>query len=257
MADPRSIADGSVAILKTGDKLPALSHVPGDFEDWIGARMGLRPAQTRVIAVHRGMPLPNLTDVRAVVITGSAAMVTDHSDWIEQSAQWLGYAVALGLPVLGICFGHQLLAYALGGEVGDNSNGVEVGTVAVQLQSAAQTDTLFSGLPETVHVHASHGQSVWKLPPAAYLLASSDRDPHHAFRVGPVAWGVQFHPEFSGAVTAAYAGFYRRRDAGKNISGASRSIQPCYETPYGDRLLRRFARVVAEHGRVDYSRDAS
>lgn len=247
---------GAVIILKTGEKLPELATVPGDFEDWIRIGMGLGVHQCRVIAVHRGESLPPVSAAHGVVVTGSAAMVTDHSDWIERSARWLRDIVAEGIPVLGICFGHQLLAYGMGGEVGDNSNGIEVGTVTLQLQSAAQNDTLFSSLPQTLSVHASHKQSVRKLPPGAQWLASSELDPHHGFRIGECAWGLQFHPEFTGAITREYVAYYRRRESGNKRSGTFESKKKCDDTPFGDEFLRRFAQVVAERRRVDCPLDA-
>lgn len=248
MVDP-SHRQAHVVILKTGDKLAQLAHVRGDFEDWLCTGMGLARAACRVIAVHRQQPLPPPDAVGGVVVTGSAAMVTDHSDWIESSARWLRTVVAAQTPVLGVCFGHQLLAYAMGGEVAENSNGIEVGTVTVRLQSAAQTDTLFSKLPQTLGLHASHRQAVLKLPPGAVRLACSDLDPHHAFRVGKRAWGVQFHPEFSAGITDAYMAFYRRRESGSERSGAPMPRQKTYDTPYGTEILRRFAQQVHAHGR--------
>lgn len=238
-----------LVIVKTGDKLPELAAVAGDFEDWIRKGLQLQDIATQVVAVHRQETLPPAATVAGAVISGSAAMVTDHSDWIERTAEWLRELVAAQTPVLGICFGHQLLAYALGGDVQDNSNGIEVGTVRVQLQSAAQHDTLFSKLPRTLGLHASHRQSVRVLPPQATLLASSEMDPHHAFRVGMYAWGVQFHPEFTGAITAEYAAYYRRQLAANNRSGTFASIQQSYDTPFGDVVLRGFAQVVEKRCR--------
>lgn len=254
---PRELAgNAAVAILKTGTKLARLDYVDGDFEDWIMRGMGVEAAQCKVIAVQHGESLPSLDRIGAIVVTGSAAMVTDHGDWIERSAHWLREAVARRMPVLGICFGHQLLAYAMGGVVGDNCNGIEVGTVTVRLQSEAQNDTLFADLPQTLSLHASHRQSVLQLPPAARLLASSDHDPHHAFRIGDCAWGVQFHPEFTAEITRNYVAYYRDREHGNNRSGTSLSTHNCSDTPFGDVVLRRFAQVVVERGRVDCPQDA-
>ncbi len=238
-------------MLKAGTKLPALDAIEGDFDAWIGKGMAAPAARYRVVSPQMESSLPSLRDTAAIVVTGSAAMVTDHSEWIETAAAWLRDAVAQDVPVLGICFGHQLLAYALGGNVDYNPNGIEVGTIDVRLQSAARNDNLFAELPQVLHVHASHQQSVLKLPPAALLLASSDMDPHHAFRVGECAWGLQFHPEFDAVITRAYVAHYREPEPGKKRSGTSPSTNSCYDTPFGDRVLRRFAQVVAERGRVD------
>src|SRR3546814_6485680 len=93
-------------------------------------------------------------------------------------------------------YGHQLLAHALGGEVGDNPNGRKMGTVAVDLLPAAADDPLFTGLPDRFLAQATHQQSVLRAPEGATVLARSDHDDCHAFRWGEAAWGVQFHPEF-------------------------------------------------------------
>lgn len=67
----------------------------------------------------------------AALLSGSWAMVTDRADWSERTAAWVRGAVADGLPLLGVCYGHQLMSYALGGNVGDNPAGWERGLIAV------------------------------------------------------------------------------------------------------------------------------
>ena len=87
----------------------------------------------------RGEALPDPRSVRAVVVTGSAAMVTSREPWSERTAAWLCETVEVKTPVLGICYGHQLLAHALGGRVEDNPQGRHIGTVDVTLTDAAET----------------------------------------------------------------------------------------------------------------------
>ncbi len=104
----------------------------------------------------------------------------DRVPWSEVLAAWVAEAVPMGIPVLGVCYGHQLLAHALGGEVDYHPAGPEVGTVPVRLTPAARTDPLFARLPETFYAHATHAQSVLRLPAAAVHLAGNDYEPHHA-----------------------------------------------------------------------------
>src|SRR4030042_4477261 len=87
-------------------------------------------------------------------------MVTERAPWSEQAAEWLRKAVSGGVPVLGICYGHQLLAYAHGGRVADNPLGREYGTVQVRMGGAAARDELLGGLPASIPVHEGHTQSV-------------------------------------------------------------------------------------------------
>lgn len=226
-------------VVQPGQKLDSLAAVPGDFSDWILAGMGLGPAKVPVLRPQLGDALPAAAEVEAAVITGSSAMVTERAPWMLATEAWLRELVALQRPVLGICFGHQLLAQALGGRVGDNPQGIEVGTVITRLTAAGRDDALFAGWPAEAPVQASHQQSVLDLPSGAVRLAASAQDPHHAFRVGRCAWGVQFHPEFDARIVAGYEAYYAPRLA-QAYRRARRSARQ--ESPSGNAVLARFAR---------------
>ena len=135
---------GKILIVKTGSTLPELQARRGDFEDWTLARLGVDAA--RVVDVTRGERLPDATGFGGVVVTGSHDMVTEHLPWSERTAEWLAGAVARQVPTLAICYGHQLLAYALGGDVNDNPQGAEYGTVEVALAPEAAADPLLVAL---------------------------------------------------------------------------------------------------------------
>jgi GMP synthase (glutamine-hydrolysing) len=149
-----------ILIIKTGSTLPSLLASKGDFEDWVLAGMGIGDDPVSIVDVRDGSPLPAYNETSSVVITGSHSMVSDHDDWSERTAAWLAGAVERQIPILGICYGHQLLAYALGGKVGDNPNGHEYGTVEVRLNEHARQDPLLGGLPNPLKLHVSHTQSV-------------------------------------------------------------------------------------------------
>jgi GMP synthase (glutamine-hydrolysing) len=151
--------------------------------------------------------------------------------------------VSRQIPLLGICFGHQILARALDGRVGYNPNGTEVGTVDVTLRPKAKNDRLLGGLGNPIRVHCCHSQSVFKLPKGAVCLGSSNRDPHQAFSVGGFAWGVQFHPEFDAEITSTYVAAMRSplEREGQN---ADLILAGCTDTPFGPLILRRFAGIV-------------
>lgn len=194
----------SIVILKTGSTLPAIAGQYGDFEDWIIARSGVPAPGFRTVAIHAGETPPALENTRAVIVTGSPAMVTDDEDWIRRGEDYLRAAVNSGVPVLGICFGHQMLAQALGGTVVFHPRGREIGTTNVALTAAATGDALFAGMPARFPAHVTHMQSVSSLPSSATILAGNEFDPHQGVRFADKAWGVQFHPEFNAAIMAGY-----------------------------------------------------
>jgi GMP synthase (glutamine-hydrolysing) len=145
--------------------------------------------------------------------------------------------------VLGICYGHQLLAYAMGGEVGPNPNGREFGTVEITLQAPARADSLLADMPERFFGNTSHTQSVLRLPEGATCLASSRQEGCHAFAIGPTAWGVQFHPEFDANVVRTYIDQSSHLLTAEGFS-PQQLLDEVRETPEASAVLRRFAQLA-------------
>jgi len=130
-------------------------------------------------------------DVDAVVVSGSKASANDDEPWVHRSRDFLARAVAADVPVLGVCFGHQLLATAVGGTVRQRAR-AEVGFLPVRLDA----DPLLASLGSELVPFVSHGDEV--LPSASYeVLGRSEACEVQALRVpGKRAWGVQFHLEY-------------------------------------------------------------
>lgn len=231
-------------IIKTGSTLPDLAQSRGDFEDWILAGMGVSRPDAIVMNVQQGEILPPPAKTSGAIITGSHDMVTDDHDWIAMTEEWLDIAAATDLPILGICFGHQLLVNALGGHAADNPNGLEYGSVEVRLNENTENDPLFSGMPSLIHAQVSHKQSAIELPPEAVHLATSDMDPNQAFVYRDHVWGVQFHPEFDREITRAYIHYakFGLRLRGQN---PDELINACRETPLAAEILRRFGELAS------------
>jgi GMP synthase (glutamine-hydrolysing) len=227
-------------ILETGQPLPPLRRL-GPFSHWIRVAAGLRAQETAVCRVIDGQRPLHPHHYAGVLVTGSGAMVTERLDWSEHSAQWLRDAADAGLPLFGICYGHQLLAHAFGGEVGYNPRGREMGTVPVDLHGEARHDPLFARLPERVAAHATHLQTVLKPPAEAQVLARSAQDDCQAMRIGDRIWGVQFHPEFSTRMMRGY--IHARRveleREGRCHRQLHREVRPA---PLAREVLRRFVR---------------
>jgi GMP synthase (glutamine-hydrolysing) len=145
--------------------------------------------------------LPPHFEWDGVVITGSRASVywEDEQGWIRPLVDWVAEAVDRDVPVLGVCYGHQVLAEALGGTV-EHMGEYELGYREVTHGG----DPLFDGVDETFTVFVSHQDRVTELPPDAVRIAENDYGVH-GFRRGD-AVGVQFHPEYDLSTAEEIAG---------------------------------------------------
>lgn len=240
-----SQANPKVAILKTGSTYPAIKEQFGDFDEWF--LRGLAPELDITVFNAEAGELPeNATDWDGIVVTGSPAMVSNREPWSENAAKWLAKAVNQSVPVLGVCYGHQLLAHALGGEVGYHPEGRESGTHQVTLLNSAKDDPLFRHMPSSIKAQLTHKQSVLRLPPNATLLARNEFEPHQAFRVGACAWGVQFHPEFSDAIMRAYLGVQAPELESEGFDSQT-MINSVSSAPDASELLKRFSALITDN----------
>lgn len=194
-------------IIQTGDPVPR-AHALGSFADWFMQGMDLLENQVSVVDVHKGEVLPSFHSKNwtAVVVTGSAFMVTEQLAWMKQTQQWLQQAFESGVPTLGVCFGHQLIADMLGGQVAYNPLGRHMGISQFTLNEAGKQDSLLGHISPTnaFNTLVSHQQNVISLLDNVTLLGSCDKDSHHAFRYKSHVWGVQFHPEWNQNIMKIY-----------------------------------------------------
>ncbi|MBP1473127.1 glutamine amidotransferase [Frateuria sp. MAH-13] len=228
-----------ILIIRTGRAPDSIRARHGDFPHWLRLCAALSPLRVKVVDVAAGESLPPSKDVAGALITGSAAMVTERAAWSERTAGWIRDAMDDHLPLFGVCYGHQLMAHALGGRVDYLPGGREIGTLPIELTPAAGHDPLTERLPASFRAHTTHEQSVLEPPSGATVLARSARDPHHLLRYGPNAISVQFHPEFNADVMRAYI---RRKHQAMQREGSD-PLQIWREvaaTPIARRILRGF-----------------
>ena len=230
-------------IMKVGTTFPNTLKQFGDFDAWTKDALGETELDIQIVDAEHGEPLPDIGDCAGVAVTGSHDMVTDNLPWSAAMETWIRGLLNAGAPFFGICYGHQLLAKAAGGKVGFHPGGKEIGTVSVYKLAEAENDPIFENLPGTFLAHTTHAQTVLELPPDAVCLAANDFEPHHAFRVGNAAWGVQFHPEYSAAIMTSYI-----EEQAEELAKAGREIRPILntvrETPEAASVARQFVRIV-------------
>ncbi|MCY1020877.1 glutamine amidotransferase [Pyxidicoccus sp. MSG2] len=194
MRQPAAVKN--VLLLKAGDAAQSVRLSVGDYERWFLQTIGLSDYRFDILHVHREAPLPQSADgYDAVMMTGSPLSVTQLEPWMERAAAFMVEAGERGTPVLGVCFGQQLLAHAYGGRVERNPRGRETGTVEVTLTEEGRKDALFDGLPERFAVQATHEDIVTQLPEGTRVLAGNANTAAQALAFRPNVRGVQFHPE--------------------------------------------------------------
>ena len=226
-----------IAILITGAPVSQVLDTRGGYaeifaalleEDWSG--------EVNAFDVRDGCFPPMDSALHGVIITGSAANVPDQEPWMVVAQEWLRVLVSKGVPTFGVCFGHQLLAQALGGEVRLNPKGREMSTVEVECTAE---DPLFAGVSARFTANACHVDTVAVLPEAARALASSDSDDHQCIRFTPSCYGVQFHPEFDREIMRGYV----RGRAGVIVEEGGDPLElseRASDTPMSQRLLHNF-----------------
>ncbi len=234
----RSAQGKKILVVKTGEPVPTIAEKRGQFADLIAGSIGATfTGEYAVVDVRTEDPTA-LGAADAIVITGSPANVPTREAWMLRTEAWLREVVAAGMPVFGICFGHQILAQALGGEVQKNPRGREIGTITVE-----QTidDPLFDGLPTRFTANVTHIDTVVRLPPGAVGLARSPLENYQAIRFTPSCYGVQFHPEIDAEVMRGYIDTRREILAaeGFDVEAMLASIE---EGDPGRRTLQNFVR---------------
>jgi GMP synthase-like glutamine amidotransferase len=183
--------------------LQHMNHdTPGRFLDFFVAD-GIQPKSVRL---WEGQEIPPLKDFDLMFVLGGAMDVweVEENPWMECEMQAIREWVAdRAKPYIGLCLGHQLLAKALGGEVGLAAEG-EIGVHEVTVNGAACGHRLFEGLSGSYKVMQWHHAEVKTPPKAAHVLASSARTAVQAIAIDDHALGLQFHAEFSPQTVASW-----------------------------------------------------
>jgi len=184
-------------------------------------------------------PFPALEAIDGVIVGGSEYMLSEGcGPWVERLMAFIRRAAEQEKPILGICFGHQLIAKIFGAGV-VRRRPSEVGRLTVHVEAAGRKDPLFDGVSDDFQAHLFHSDFVTDLSPQIMALACSDGHPNQAIAIGDNIRGVQFHPEFNTDLMHLLLAIRRESlsQEGLDVDDIASSVGP---TPAATRVLENF-----------------
>tara|TARA_Y100001970_G_C14137995_1_gene805446 strand:- start:343 stop:1032 length:690 start_codon:yes stop_codon:yes gene_type:complete len=192
-----------ISILKCGPGIGEIKEKHGHASDWVTKIIQNQNEAIEISVVDSYRCLsPDFND-NAWILTGSSSSCYEDKDWIVELEILIRRGYELNIPMLGICFGHQIISQALGGKVVKNSRGWELGSNKIKKTTAGKESSIFKSIPLDNDYYFSHQDVVIELPKNAIELACNEMG-NQAYSVGNNIYGVQFHPEFSYEVMDSY-----------------------------------------------------
>ncbi|KKB07385.1 glutamine amidotransferase-related protein [Devosia chinhatensis] len=191
-----------------------------------------------VVSVVSGQQLPDPTTLEGIVITGSSAGVYEDHGWLEPLRTFIREAYAARVPMLGICFGHQIMADALGGQVRKSEKGWGLGRHTYRV---VERPDFMVDAPQTLSIACSHQDQVIEPPAEAEVILASDFTPNAglAYKSGR-ALSFQPHPEFADAYSLALAELRRGIAADDVVEKALSSFDTKSDSALVNSYIRRF-----------------
>ena len=171
-----------------------LLPIEGDYGDMFRGLVQREGVEVETFDVVAGEFPDDLESMDGWIISGSRWSVFDDEPWIHDLTDLTRRLVERHHKVVGVCFGHQMLAHALGGEVRRSDRGWGVGVRQVAIDEARDWMASHNGSYKVLH---SHQDQVETLPPDGRILASTEHCPISMMAIGDNAWGIQGHPEYS------------------------------------------------------------
>jgi GMP synthase-like glutamine amidotransferase len=192
----------NLALLGCDDVPQRFRHIAGGYRDMFEKVLAPHMPDLSLtwIDLYNGETPPSPADFDAFVCTGSRCSVYEDRPWINGLKAFVREAQAADVPFVGICFGHQMLAEALGGKVERADYGWGIGVHGMQI---LKPEEWMVPERETCRLQYMHADQVQRLPEGSTLLASAAHCPVAMFRVGERMLGIEGHPEFPAAFEQA------------------------------------------------------
>ncbi len=241
------MGEKKIYILKLGSTYKDIKKKYGDFDEWIVKGLNIDPKKVNIIRINEGEEIRDFRNCNGVILTGSHYMVTQNKGWSVKVEKWIPKLIQRNIPLLGICYGHQLIAKSLNGGVSYNKEGEKSGCIKISLTENSKNDPIFSKLPKKFFAYVSHSQSVISLPTDAVILARDSNDSIYTFKIGECAWGVQFHPEFDKNIMSEYLKKSINRSNNKNKKDSINIFTELKETPHSKKILKLFSKLINQY----------
>jgi len=209
-----------IGLLECDDVVGRFAHIEGGYREMFAAL--LPEFDFEFFAVHKDAFPKGTADCDAWIATGSKHAVYEGHAWVERASEFLRDLKREKRPFVGICFGHQLLAHAMGGVVAKAAQGWGVGALRVDV---LKREPWMDPPMASFRIQHMHQDQVQKLPPGAVVLGRSDHCEVGMFRVGETMLGIEGHPEFTKEFGAALIDWRRPRIGDASAEEALRSLE--------------------------------